>query len=277
MKKRKSTTTIHVEKKRLRCKCNDLINGFPSGCNRATLSSESHKRLVDIFHRISGAVTSEVSWGDGNYDHRTRCYGFLKSENDWSVEKICEKGIALCAEGFQHDDELGKKKHDFTLHNSCVDIFLDVAERNAVSEVITLTNIILQQNSEWLKPYELDAVNMNQLISIQPNNHHGETYLPLHLDSPRHDGFGIVIATVCLEGKGDIVLVDEGDADDSVASQWKFSLNAGEMYVLSGPSRNLCMHGVLVKPRCKNRISLNFRFGLHTSEQAEEDIDRHWQ
>ena len=141
------------------------------------------------------------------------------------------------------------------------------------------------------------------------------------MDLPRNDGFGVIIVTVAIVGAADIVLVDEGDlteehqsedgrlsktvvmnpttADTSISTTkddstketseinsagvkaWRFSLNPGDVYVLSGYSRNKCAHGVIRSADDQvhdyDRQSLNFRFGIHSAEQAYQEIDRHWQ
>ena len=55
------------------------------------------------------------------------------------------------------------------------------------------------------------------LIAVQPNRLHIKApYLPLHLDFPGNDGFGVIIVvTVAIQGSGTIVVVDEGDNDDN--------------------------------------------------------------
>jgi hypothetical protein len=237
--------------------------------------------------------------------------------------------------------------------------------------------------AEPLQPYEKASVSLQNLVAIQPNFHNGDDYLPLHVDNPRHDGFGVVIVTVALWGSADVVLVDDGDAEeededaaeaeavgaglsDSPADSagpdsepvatglkkeqcgaqgscedpgargsrsWVFELHPGQLYVLSGHARNKCAHGVVMLPTDAgsgaeqaaeqvaeridvppgkraaattgdnrkgshkaagagdgtglsrrgprsgtgaDRVSLNLRFGLHTAEQAHQDIDRHW-
>jgi hypothetical protein len=91
-------------------------------------------------------------------------------------------------------------------------------------------------------------------------------------------------------GSGDIVIVDDGDpGTQSDQSSWVFPLHPGQFYVLSGHSRNKCAHGVVMKTEdcsegCEmetilthDRISMNIRFGVHTIEQADRDINRHWE
>ena len=56
---------------------------------------------------------------------------------------------------------------------------------------------------------------------------------------------------------------------------WSMPLKDGEGYYLCANARNKCLHGVL----CTNnpqRSTLNLRYGLHTSQLAYDEIDRHW-
>ena len=98
----------------------------------------------------------------------------------------------------------------------------------------------------------------------------------------------IPFGTCCFyhRGSGDIVIVDDGDpGTQSDQSSWVFPLHPGQFYALSGHSRNKCAHGVVMKSEgCEketisthDRISMNIRFGVHTIEQADRDINRHWE
>ena len=141
------------------------------------------------------------------------------------------------------------------------------------------------------------------------------SHLPLHCDQPLHDGFGVVIVTLAMDGVGQIILLDEGDdfqeqaqrqtpadgesadadadadADATVAAAWTFRLEASRRqgYALSGDARNKTLHGVYVVPHQPgggHRESLNIRFGLHArghgsddggcSFSAFDEVDRHW-
>mmetsp|Transcript_19143 Transcript_19143/g.42742 ORF Transcript_19143/g.42742 Transcript_19143/m.42742 type:complete len:114 (-) Transcript_19143:30-371(-) len=64
---------------------------------------------------------------------------------------------------------------------------------------------------------------------------------------------------------------------------WAFTLRPGEFYVLSGPARNKCCHGVVCLEDDDfpgfdkgGRQSLNLRFGVHSEQQAYDEVDRHW-
>ena len=108
------------------------------------------------------------------------------------------------------------------------------------------------------------------LIAVQPNLHSGRALLPVHLDDPRKDGFGVIIVTVGMEGSGTILLRDAKGIHRGVAMR----LEAGDAYMLSDCARDACAHGVLAdgveKTTNSNgnafpseRESLNLRFGLH--------------
>ena len=99
--------------------------------------------------------------------------------------------------------------------------------------------------------------------------------MPLHYDTPRNDGFGVIIVTICMRGQGDIIIVDDGDRGEVISKKFKFNIKEGELYVLSGHARNKCLHGVLCQGY-GHRESLNLRFGLHTKKFAFEEVDQHW-
>ena len=47
---------------------------------------------------------------------------------------------------------------------------------------------------------------IESLVAAQPNLHNGRDYLRPHLDEPLHDGFGVVIVTLAIRGRAQIVL-----------------------------------------------------------------------
>ena len=85
------------------------------------------------------------------------------------------------------------------------------------------------------------------------------------------DGFGVVIATIVMAGKGNIVIVDPGTEP---AKSYSFPAVEGDIYLLSGHVRNVCLHGVYAS--CNERESLNLRFGMHSAAFAQSEIDDHW-
>lgn len=296
-------------------------SSFPRGCGIGTVTEVDLQALRSLFHHIRAGVKETVPWGEGMVDRKARCYGLVRGTNWGSTESILKSGISMSTpvenmvEAAGVVDLQALNKHEYTMDNSFVEVLLTDEWKAAVENVILETQRIIKKEAPFIEVYERESVSFNNLVAIQPNIHNGEAYLPLHLDSPRHDGFGIVIATVELYGSADIILVDDGDEGSTNPSiSWKFSMNPGQLYVLSGPSRNLCAHGLIVtgtaavsemaelklqncvqnqqnsqgKRRKRNktrkiqknensdRISLNFRFGIHSAEQAQEQIDKHW-
>jgi hypothetical protein len=123
---------------------------------------------------------------------------------------------------------------------------------------------------------QVPADRLGALIACQPNLHNGALHLGAHLDWPLHEGFGICIATVAIKGGGNVLLLGgEGDEDeDGNQPAWKFRVEEGECYILSGRARDRCLHGVVADDG--GRESLNLRFGLHTAQQAHSEIIKHW-
>jgi hypothetical protein len=128
-------------------------------------------------------------------------------------------------------------------------------------------------------------ITLSQLIAVQPNHHNGAMYLPAHLDFPRADGFGIVIATIaiCYATGLTVILIDDGDDDDDddddhpqeASRSWSImDLQDGDCYILSGNARNKCLHGILDgtnnDDNSGKRETLNLQYGLHTKEFTHE-------
>ena len=119
----------------------------------------------------------------------------------------------------------------------------------------------------------------DELIAYQTNLHNGAQHLAAHLDWPLHEGFGKVILTVAIRGSATILLISGdtvGEGEYEVQPAWRFHLNEGEAYILSGNARNRALHAVLADDVHGTRESLNLRFGIHTDKEAEEQITKHW-
>jgi hypothetical protein len=72
-----------------------------------------------------------------------------------------------------------------------------------------------------------------------------------HTDSPLNDGFGVVIVTICVHQFANILL----SSNECSKSNWLFEAQEGELYVLSGDSRNVFDHGVIC-PLEKRKVKL---------------------
>ena len=84
-------------------------------------------------------------------------------------------------------------------------------------------------------------VTLENLVAMQPNLHHETEHLPLHYDTPRNDGFGVVIVTVCMNGQGDIVIVDDGDKGETISKKFKFNMKVIEHEIRLSVAMLLCM------------------------------------
>mmetsp|Transcript_15325 Transcript_15325/g.37919 ORF Transcript_15325/g.37919 Transcript_15325/m.37919 type:complete len:434 (+) Transcript_15325:2934-4235(+) len=304
------------------------------GIGKFELTNDEHVSMNELSDLIVNNIRSDgATWGDDDMnsendeeeeedkdmktDPRRRMYGFLNRQ------ALIDSGIKIST---LDDDCRNQKEHSNVLHSASVDLKLiptpsrneglgrdeDKKDgRSTTSEIITINacnmplivsslQSITEKVHKLVPPKYKKYVSIEQLIAVQPNLHNGASYLPLHLDLPRLDGFGVVIVTLAIHGNGTIVLVDDGDDDDdsgsnnsnndrnkdqhldvsstSSSKSYSFDVKEGYSYVLCGDARNKCMHGVLVTDTPSNcaRETLNLRYGLHTEEFAYEEIDQHW-
>ena len=222
---------------------------FPVGCGKCQLAADHVEALRTLCHMIVDKLgrLNMVSWGEGlDVDKKARGYGMLADSQKWSnVHQLVQAGILLHHEDAENDPDPvvrqeAKQKHKDTKSKAFTSIHLTDDQIAAVNAVITSAqDIVTGWPSDEIKSYERACITLSELVAIQPNVHNNDPLLPLHLDQPRNDGFGVVIVTVGIQGSGDIVL-DDPDDDVEKPPSWSFPLQAGEMYVLCGPSRNLC-------------------------------------
>jgi Uncharacterized conserved protein (DUF2181) len=266
----------------------------------------------------NGAEEKEKHEDDGKVgvDPRRRMYGFLNRQ------ALIDSGIKIQAFGRRDDSDY--KEHKYVLHDASVDLKVEYKpasslagrlddkeeqkgpksttgstdstatdDRRAVVITVDLSNkpsiaetlYSITEKVHALVPHKYKQyVTMENLIAVQPNLHNGASYLPAHLDFPRLDGFGVVIVTLAIRGKGTVVLIDDGDDDDgddpsSKSKIYAFDVEEGQSYLLCGDARNKCTHGVICE-RSSNgactRETLNLRYGLHTEDFAYTEIDQHW-
>lgn len=278
-------------------------NSLPAGCGIVTLSESTLKSLRTMYKTMMSKEPALVPWGDAWADTKMRGYFTLPEYSKYAtLMDVVREGICLydiessCATDLVTYLECATLKHRASMGGASMECSLSAAQLVAVNEVVSATQSVVTaalQKDEEIAPYEVASVYLNNLAAIQPNIHFKDDFLPVHVDNPRHDGFGIVISTVALWGTADVVLIDEGDAEQThpESRSWAFTLRPGQMYVLSGYSRNKCAHGVVVlkegepqsasedsMERCTNdgRVSLNFRFGIHSPEMAYKLVDQHW-
>ena len=206
-----------------------------------------------------------VPWaGVGQDLRRLRAFGFFSQS---SRDRIDQLGIKLhdfdkVAEAAKEDENANKTASMVLKGN------MKEKAKMAAIEVIELLRKAL--------PAQKDVLSLDELVAMQPNLHNGAAYLKAHLDYPRHEGFGKIISTVAIEQSATIVLLGAFDRQKGEHSAWRFRLNEGECYALSGSARTMCLHGVIVEDDIhgnpgNDRHSLNLRFGLHSVEDVRAE------
>jgi len=235
------------------------------GVGRFGLTPPTMAALREIFAQIvqDGKL---VQWDGNNTDKRERCYGFLPGKTEEARARISFR--------MRHHEDAARAAADEARNWGCSKELgpLSAPWLAAVEEVVAKVRKTLPAYS----PYR-DYVTLSGLVAFQPNLHNGTDYLPLHLDDPEFEGFGVVIVTVGMEGEAVIVIVDEGDEGEAERA-WSFPLAVGQGYCLASDARNKCHHGVLAEASPR-RESLNLRFGLHPPTgplSAANEVDRHW-
>jgi hypothetical protein len=241
-----------------------------AGIFKCFLGSSDFKALQQLYTVSKATINKMVPWGNGSSDARRRGYAFLPNG---SFARLGKAGIRISCEGAYDDSEesvnLAEAVHRKTIRQACgVILQKQVTQEmtSALAQLAMLANDCVQAEYKGF-------CTLDELVALQPNLHREALFLPLHLDAPRHDGFGMIIVTIAMTGSAEIVLVDDGD-DDEEPMSWSFPLCQGEFYMLSGNARNKCMHGVIAGEQM--RESFNLRFGLHTEEMAHDEVGRHW-
>jgi len=225
-----------------------------------------------------------ASWSGSIDDPRKRAFGFLPQT--WGYDPEIRNNrlditmpMKQAIDGVAENDRIRNKRSMVVLEESEVPEGVEEAIQNVCQKFRTC---LLSKKNDFQTTSEncddLDNrhrlaqfLRYENLIAAQPNLHSGRALLPVHLDDPRKDGFGVIIVTIGMEGIGTILLRDARGIHRGVAMR----LEAGEAYMLSDRSRDSCAHGVLAEgctsPSDDSRAtipwsereSLNLRFGLH--------------
>ena len=117
--------------------------------------------------------------------------------------------------------------HRKTYNKSFIDYAFDEENNQTDQEILNVLQKIVQFVHDKVERKYRAYVTLENLVAMQPNLHHETEHLPLHYDTPRNDGFGVVIVTVCMNGLGDIVIVDDGDKGETISKKFKFRLLDG--------------------------------------------------
>ena len=249
------------------------------GIGRSRIRREDVSVLRGLHNKIKEKVLSLTGWGGIEDDSgRQRGYGYLPQT--MGVAHY-EKG-GVCAMKELEDAELVKMDCTANQHAS---VMLTQEDVDACASAFGCSvEAALGRMVESFRPMVAEQyrhiLRLENLVAAQPNIHGGQTYLPPHLDEPLHDGFGIVIVTLAVRGSADVLLTAK-PWDAAKRCDYRFRLEEGQAYVLSGEARNRCLHGVLSAEGEGERESLNLRFGLHAPERgvpfsAFDEISCHW-
>ena len=231
------------------------------------LPKKTFKVLQDFYENtIKTSIPAMIEWGEGKADPRRRGYACLEVAG--GVNRLVKSGIQMNHQGTYGPS--ATNLHRKTLAKCCCIIGTEKVDEGVWVCLDELCTYVRDRVDRKYRMY----ITIDNLVALQPNLHQEAEHLPLHYDTPRNEGFGVVIVTIGMKGNADIVIVDDGDVGQSQKS-FRFHVNEGDMYILSGHARNKCLHGVLSRD-CKFRESLNLRFGIHTKQFARSEIDRHW-
>jgi len=272
------------------------IDGRGNGANKFEIPLRHYNTFKDLHRAVVQNIKNGVAPGVIQ-DPKRRMYGFLPGQR----KNLLKAGIKLQAFG-----ELGEQEHKAILRDYAVDLVLPenakkqftwAQEENNFDHIKKVTAskstwAALQNVTEQVKTLVAERYRSytctSRLVAVQPNLPDGAPHLPLHLDFPRHDGFGVVIVIMALFGDSSkVIIVDDGEEEGEEIS-WSFSLRSGEGYVLSGDARNLCRHGVLCDKAAEaanvreafrirsSRKTLILRYGLHSEEFASSEITKYW-
>ena len=258
-----------------------LVPPFPTGLCRLQLS-RPHFKAIQKLHRLIttrlgfGHKISELltPWaGVAESDRRRRGYAFLPAcYGRYGKDVLTKAGVHFHAaekSGYQ------AKKDEVANWKSCVRL----NEAEVTPHHLEALQAIIKSVQAAVPDKYKACVSLENLQALQPNLHNGCDHLPTHMDTPLHDGFGVVIVTVCVRQSARILLVpsaatgDTGhttigknqvdissDTSGSTSSgggggggtplisnynPYVFEADEGQMYVLSAAARNSFDHGVL--------------------------------
>lgn len=220
--------------------------------------SDSHFQGLKLLHQtIKANVDGNnrwASWSGSNEDPRKRAFGFLP--DTLGFQETTREFLDISTPWRDKKDTKNVDIEDAeerSRNNRAMVMLENLPDsiKEAIQHVCELFSDLVPEEFRSVLTY-------SNLIAAQPNLHCGRTLLPVHVDHPRKDGFGVVIVTVGIVGSGTILLIKS--AEDTAI---KMQVPEGYAYMLSDKARDSCSHGVLAHDDDEQRESLNLRFGLH--------------
>ena len=230
------------------------------GLAKCSLSEASFATMKNLHKSIKEEVSQNASsWSGEPTDPRRRAFGFVNGSFRDMVD-LSLPGTTLVS-------EQRKKNYRASMLFKSNDPLL-IATKKLFEELQTkFGNKIQPSHHEKYLSFE-------EWIAAQPNMHGERLLLPAHWDHPSKDGFGIIIVTVAVKGNATIFFASHDENHFG-----KIEIKEGEAYMLSGPVRAACTHGVLATS--PGRESLNLRFGLHDRvpnvDPKSEEVTSFWE
>jgi hypothetical protein len=264
----------------------------PSWANGLGRSRPLEPSVLEALQRLHLTIQRQTkywtSWSGNKQDPRKRAFGFLPGTlgyshyNDLDISMPWRRDWDDDHHGNGGGDDQDDENKERQRNRQAMVVLKEVPEGviDAIQQLcLVFRKDLLEQvatdhdddDADNDVAYHAKLANFldySNLIAAQPNLHSGRSLLPVHLDHPQKDGFGVVIVTIAMRGHGQILLQSssasssssEGDSD---GKRLVMSLAEGEAYMLAGRSRDACAHGVLTEESNCHRESLNLRFGLH--------------
>lgn len=220
-------------------------------------------QLHDIIKEKAPASTS---WSGSSTDPRKRAFGFVPGSLGYL--KAVRQTLDISTPDASATDAAQERPRNTKA--------MVVLENNDIPQLFpSALERLLEQLRPLVTPPSLRTyLSLKHLVAAQPNLHEGSHLLPMHVDHPSKDGFGIVIVTIAIRGSATILL-ETSDRKHRLAVE----LEEKSAYMLAGTVRNACVHGVLADESSGHRESLNLRFGLHgyhNGDPLADTVLRHW-
>jgi hypothetical protein len=247
------------------------LHSAPSGFFKDRLSDESH----EIFKRMTLDIMTKgktVNWGE-LFEGSVMKYVATNANGVFAGDAL-SKRVKFYHMQADYTDDKSIRDAALLKHEAVIAATLNLDLEDylpAFEELLYKTRQLMLSNRESIEDYEINCLDINQIATIHVNVHNKATYLPGHFDTTLHDGHGVVIITIPIEGDADIVLVDYHQENQP---SYVCSVNKPEFYVLSGKCRKLLTHGVICTDN-GDRMSLNIRIDVHTPEQGKA-INKIW-
>jgi len=237
---------------------NNKVPEWLKGLGTSRKVEDSHFEALKLLHEtIKRKVDNNntwSSWSGSTEDPRKRAFGFLHDTLGFQGKTREFLDITTPWRDNQDTKNVSKEDEEERLRNNRAMVMLEDLPDSVKAAIEHVCQLFSEAIPKELQP----ILKYSNLIAAQPNLHCGRTLLPIHVDHPRKDGFGIVIITIGIARSGTILLIKAARE-----AAMKMQVPERHAYMLSDKARDSCAHGVLAIDDDGLRESLNLRFGLH--------------